>query len=290
MAYSDDVGLVDEFNGLDDLKNKIVRAVGNPYERFEEDALRLLRAVRFSAKLGFEIESKTVEAIKKLSNGLSKVSKERVEVELSKTITSSNPIYVKKVFEFGLAKYICDGFDDIKIGRFEPNLSTHMAYACLLYNTKVEKANNILRSLKLDNNNINKVKLLLLAKDLYDRIKHSNNTLEYIMGIKELIGLLTYELVYDFIRLIYINENDKILVKKIESYIKECEKSRCPIFIKDLAINGNDIMNIGFDGVEVGIVLRNIQKIVYKNREYNNKEKLMSLIKEVYINYKGGAV
>lgn len=290
MAYSDDVGLVDEFNGLDDLKNKIVRAVGNPYERFEEDALRLLRAVRFSAKLGFEIESKTVEAIKKLSNGLSKVSKERVEVELSKTITSSNPIYVKKVFEFGLAKYICDGFDDIKIGRFEPNLSTHMAYACLLYNTNVEKAYNILRSLKLDNNNINKVKLLLLAKDLYDRIKHSNNTLEYIMSIKELIGLLTYELVYDFIRLIYINENDKILVKKIESYIKECEKTKCPIFIKDLEINGNDIMNIGFDGVEVGVVLRNIQKIVYKNRECNNKEKLMSLIKEAYINYKGGAV
>ena len=176
------------------------------------------------------------------------------------------------------------------IGKFEPSLSVHLAYACLLYNTKVEKAYNILRSLKLDNNNINKVKLLLLAKDLYDRIKHSNNTLEYIMSIKELIGLLTYELVYDFIRLIYINENDKILVKKIESYIKECEIDKCPIFIKDLAINGNDIMKIGFDGVEVGIVLRNIQKIVHKNREYNKKEILMNIINEAYIKYKRGVV
>ena len=287
MAYSDGVGLVDEFNGLEDLKNKIVRAVGNPYERFTEDALRLLRAVRFSAKLGFEIDSNTEEAIKKLAEGLSKVSKERVEVELTKTITSSNPMYVKKIFDFGLARYICDGFDDIKIGKIKANLPTHLAYACLLYNTKVETAYNILRSLKLDNNNINKVKLLLLAKDLYDRINHSKNTLEYIMSIKELIGLLTYELIYDFIRLIYINENDKILVERIELYIKDCEKNNCPIFIKDLAINGNDIMKIGFDGVEVGAVLQNIQKIVHKNREYNKKEILMDIIKEVYFKYKG---
>ena len=107
------------------------------------------RAVRFSAKLGFEIDSNTEEAIKKLAEGLSMVSKERVEVELTKTITSSNPMYVKKIFDFGLARYICDGFDDIKIGKIKANLPTHLAYACLLYNTKVETAYNILRSLKL---------------------------------------------------------------------------------------------------------------------------------------------
>ena len=290
MAYSDDTGLVDEFNGLEDLKSKVVRAVGNPYERFTEDALRLLRAVRFSAKLGFEIERNTEEAIKKLAEGLSKVSKERVEVELTKTITSSNPICVKKIFEYGLARYICDGFGDITIGKFQANLPLHLAYACLLYNTKVEKAYNILISLKLDNNNINKVKLLLVAKDLYDRINCSENDLEYIMSLKELINFLTYELVYDFIRLIYINENDKILVKRIESYIKDCEENNCPIFIKDLAINGNDIMKIGFNGVEVGVVLQNIQKIVHKNRKYNDKEILTNIIKKAYLKYKGKGV
>lgn len=287
MAYSDEVGLVDEFDGLNDLKNKIVRAVGNPYERFTEDALRLLRAIRFSAKLGFEIESNTKTAISKLAEGLSKVSKERVEVELTKTITSPNPTYVNMIFEFGLAKYVCDGFEDIKVGKFEPKLPTHLAYACLLYNTDADKAYNLLRGLKLDNNNIYKIKSLLLARAIYDKISKASDDLEYKMGIKELINYLNYDLVYDFIRLIYINENDKILVKKIERYIKDCEQNTCPIFIKDLAINGNDIMQAGFDGVEVGTVLLNVQKIVHKNRNYNNKEILMEIIKKVYLKYKG---
>ncbi len=288
MAYSDDTGLVDEFNGVKDLKNKVVRAVGNPYERFTEDALRLLRAVRFSAKLGFEIENDTEKAIIKLAKGLSNVSKERVEVELTKIITSLNPIYVNKIFEFGLAEFVCEGFGEIKIGKFEPNLPKHIAYACLLYNTGIDKAFYILKSLKMDNNNIYKIKSLLNAKVIYNRICGRKDEIDIKMDIKELINLLSYELVFDFIRLIYINENDKILVKRIESYIKELENNNCPIFIKDLAINGNDIMKVGFSGIEVGTVLLNIQKIVHKNRTYNNKKILIDIMEEVFLKYKGG--
>ena len=99
LAYNDKRGLVDEFGGVDDLNDKIIRAVGNPVERFTEDALRLLRAIRFSAKLGFKIEKETEDAIIKLSDKLVNVSKERVEVELTKTITSNNPSYVKKIYD-----------------------------------------------------------------------------------------------------------------------------------------------------------------------------------------------
>lgn len=291
MAYNDKRGLVDEFGGVADLNNKIIRAVGNPVERFTEDALRLLRAVRFSSKLGFEIEKETEKAIIDLSAKLINVSKERVEVELTKIITGNNPSYVDKIYDLGLAKYICDGFEDIKVGRFEPNLSVFLAYSCLLYNTDIDKAIAILKKLKLDNNNINKIKLLLEAKKFCDKIYScSNDTgIEKKIIVKELINYLGYDLVYDFIKLISINENDKILLDYIKENVDAFKNDNCPIFIKDLAINGNEVMNLGFAGVEVGTTLSWLLKIVHKNRDYNKNNILKDILKRVYQYYKGDA-
>lgn len=83
-------GVVDPYGGQEDLKNKIVRAVGDPDARFREDALRMMRAVRFAATLGFEIEEKTMDAIKKNANKLSGVSGERIREELFKVVASDN--------------------------------------------------------------------------------------------------------------------------------------------------------------------------------------------------------
>ena len=91
MAYSVKTGLVDRFDGLQDLENGIIRAVGNAEERFTEDALRMLRAIRFAGQLNFEIEEETFDAIKKLSSNISKVSVERIAKELEKLLLSSNP-------------------------------------------------------------------------------------------------------------------------------------------------------------------------------------------------------
>ena len=94
MAYNDTDGFVDEFKGLDDLDAKIIRCVGEPELRFTEDALRMMRAIRFSAQLGFTIDEATWNAIKKLSPSISKISMERVHVELGKTLMSAHPDYV----------------------------------------------------------------------------------------------------------------------------------------------------------------------------------------------------
>lgn len=88
FAYNNQEGLVDYFNGLEDLKNNLIRAVGNPSLRFEEDALRMLRAVRFSCQLNFEIESETYNAIKKQSHLISNISVERIRDELCKILIS----------------------------------------------------------------------------------------------------------------------------------------------------------------------------------------------------------
>ena len=104
-------GLVDAFGGVEDIENKIIRCVGNPIHRFEEDALRMMRAVRFSAQLGYEIEEETGKAIKKLSGNLANISAERIQVELVKLLISDNPMYLRKSYELGMTKIFLPEFD-----------------------------------------------------------------------------------------------------------------------------------------------------------------------------------
>lgn len=100
-------GLVDPFGGKEDLKNKVIRAVGNPAERFEEDALRLMRAVRFGAQLGFEIEKKTSEAIREKAGLLEFIAKERIREEFCKMLMTPRAAEgVYRLEELGLLKYV----------------------------------------------------------------------------------------------------------------------------------------------------------------------------------------
>ncbi|MBR5361391.1 MAG: polynucleotide adenylyltransferase, partial [Lachnospiraceae bacterium] len=111
MAYNDEEGLIDEYNGLKDIDNKTIRCVGDPMDRFTEDALRMLRAVRFSAQLGYDIEPDTAEAIKNLHSRLDMISAERIQVELSKLILSHNPDYLRIAYELGITSVILPEFD-----------------------------------------------------------------------------------------------------------------------------------------------------------------------------------
>lgn len=111
MAYNEKEGLVDAFQGMADLERKVIRCVGNPEERFEEDALRMMRAVRFAAQLGFEIEADTRTAITKLAENLSKISAERIQVELVKLLVSKNPEEFLTAYETGLTRIFLPEFD-----------------------------------------------------------------------------------------------------------------------------------------------------------------------------------
>lgn len=111
MAYNSEEGIVDAFHGMQDLERKIIRCVGNPKERFEEDALRILRAVRFAAQLEFEIEEKTKQAMIQLASNLEKISKERIHTELHKLLMSDHPEYVRILYETGISSYIFPELD-----------------------------------------------------------------------------------------------------------------------------------------------------------------------------------
>jgi len=111
MAYNERAGLVDCFGGLEDLENKVIRCVGSAEERFQEDALRIMRAVRFSAQLGFEIEEETKHAVRKLAGNLQKISAERIQAELVKLLLSPHPEYLKTAWELGITREVLPEFD-----------------------------------------------------------------------------------------------------------------------------------------------------------------------------------
>ena len=111
MAYNDEDGLIDIFGGIEDIERKMLRCVGDPEARFGEDALRMMRAVRFSAQLGYEIEAKTRNAIQKLAYTLEKVSAERIAVELVKLLVSPHPDRMRVCYETGLTAVFFPEFD-----------------------------------------------------------------------------------------------------------------------------------------------------------------------------------
>ncbi|MBQ9142089.1 MAG: HD domain-containing protein [Lachnospiraceae bacterium] len=112
FAYNDTVGLVDAFEGLKDIDNGVIRCVGKAEERFSEDALRILRAIRFSAQLGYEIEASTKAAITTLAGNLRHISAERIQVELTKLLVSSHPDYLRIAYDTGVTSVILPEFDD----------------------------------------------------------------------------------------------------------------------------------------------------------------------------------
>lgn len=111
MAYNEAAGLVDLFEGMKDMERGIIRCVGCPGERFAEDALRLMRAVRFSAQLGYGIEEETAGAMKDLAPKLTHISAERIQTELVKLLTSPHPDYLRIAYETGITAVVLPEFD-----------------------------------------------------------------------------------------------------------------------------------------------------------------------------------
>lgn len=111
MAYNETAGLVDAFHGMEDIERKVIRCVGCARDRFTEDALRILRAIRFSAQLGYAVEEETGRAIRELAPSLSAISAERIQTELVKLLTSPHPDYLRQAYDMGVTAVILPELD-----------------------------------------------------------------------------------------------------------------------------------------------------------------------------------
>lgn len=126
LAYNDQKGLVDLFGGLGDMQKGCIRCVGDALERFTEDALRIMRAIRFSAQLGYEIEESTREAIVQLASRLAQISAERIRAELVKLLVSDHPDYLRMAYEAGVTAVILPELD---IAMETPQNHPHHCYS-----------------------------------------------------------------------------------------------------------------------------------------------------------------
>ncbi len=152
MAVNERSGVVDDFGGLEDLEKRRIRAVGDPEKRFTEDALRMLRALRFSAQLDFEIDPATWAAVQQLAPRLQMVSKERINAELTKLLMSAHPERIGLVFESGLDLYVSPHFSKARAAWMPAGLphEKYVRWGTFL-RTVPEDARCILRELKMDN-------------------------------------------------------------------------------------------------------------------------------------------
>ncbi|WMC91199.1 CCA tRNA nucleotidyltransferase [Kineothrix sp. MB12-C1] len=145
MAYNDRYGLVDVFSGMEDIERGLIRCVGDPRERFTEDALRMMRAVRFSAQLGYAIDDDTKKAIEEMAENLIHISAERIRTELIKLLVSEHPDDLRTCYETGITKIVLPEFD--RCMETEQN-NPHHSYSVgehTLYSMKMVEADKVLR-------------------------------------------------------------------------------------------------------------------------------------------------
>lgn len=282
MAYSNKKGIVDLFDGRKDLQNGIIRAVGDAKKRFDEDALRMLRAVRFAAQLGFKIDDDTFEAIKEKAKLLSKVSKERIFVELNKSLCGDFAQNIKMVYTSGLYRYIGKEFAklDKSIYDFYPRKfhnKKHMYWATFLENIEnVEAVKKILFELKSDNATRNNA--YLLVKELKNPLPSSDEDIRWSL---HRIGA---DLFCDYIEILKSDKKNVDILDKIDTienrYILILKENHA-YEISMLDITGKDLMDIGISkGPKIGEVLEFLLKKVIENPLNNEKSSLLRLAKE----------
>lgn len=282
MAYSHKKGIVDLFDGRKDLQNGIIRAVGDAKKRFDEDALRMLRAVRFAAQLGFKIDDDTFEAIKEKAKLLSNVSKERIFVELNKSLNGEFAQNIKMVYTSGLYRYIGKEFAKLNKNIYDfyprkfPN-KKHMYWAAFLENIEnAEAVKKILFELKSDNATRNNT--YLLVKELKNPLPSSDEDIRWSL---HRIGA---DLFCDYIEILKSDKKNVDILDKIDTI-----ENRYSLILKEnhayeismLDITGKDLMDLGISkGPKIGEVLEFLLKKVIENPLNNEKSSLLRLAKE----------
>ena len=308
MAYSHETGIVDEFEGMEDLKRRVIRCVGRAGDRFTEDALRILRAVRFAAQLDFVIEDETYKAIVKIAPNLTHVSKERIQVELTKLLLSDHPEKIWMVDETGIADYVTSGFPEVFERELErenshnagenetpgkcgclvdgasrdalkecwtglaalPSDKSHR-WAGFLRHMTPEQAVKILRGLKLDNDTIGNVKSMVMAFQAplaVDKVQ-----------IRKLLSRVTE---YQFLGAMQLKklDGDETVPELLQLFEEIREAGDC-VSLKQLAVNGGDLLQQGLEkGKQIGDGLMYLLNLVLEEPKLNKKDILLEKINQ----------
>lgn len=307
MAYHMERGIIDPFHGQEDLEKKIVRAVGRAKDRFAEDALRMMRGIRFSAQLDFSLDEEAYLGIESLKESLENVSKERIAVELWKLLASAHPDKVEMFFSTGLAPYITEDFPKIqesgipKLLPFAP-VEKIVRFGLFLRNVP-DLARKILRDLKLDRESI--------EGGSHFAALFSEEEVESPYALRKRIARYGLKMVRDFyeMRLALLHQDEEelysplesdlleskrrtgeiiITKKQAESIVKErllwitkVESEKNCVSLSELMLSGKDLISLGVSpGKRMGEILQLAFDRVLREPKENEKEKLISYLQE----------
>lgn len=278
IAYNDEDGFVDCFDGINDINNKIIRCVGDADLRFKEDALRIMRAIRFSSVLGFYIESKTKKAMFNNKGLLKNIAAERIYNELTKLLLGSNAENVLIEYRIILEevipelKGVCDYQNAVKSISFIES-KDYLRLTALLLPLNIDECQRALKRLKVSNDIYNKVTTLIKI--------HDETILPNKSNIKQWLRSIGIDLTYDFIKLkkaINLNR-DNDFFEQIKSLVDEIVTNNEPYLISHLKIKGNDLINLGYNGKEIAEELNRLILLVSVHPELNEKNKLIEQAK-----------
>ena len=266
MAYNPKTGIADFFDGVKDLESRIIKCVGNPNKRFQEDALRIMRAMRFASVLGFEIDGNTSKAMFDNKSLLRNIASERVAVELNKLIVGDN---VKEI----LLKHtdiICEVIPEISLSNdtLESLINSPkdliLRLVTLFHEINSDTAKKILSRLKYDNETIKTVTELVLYYDA-DIIPDRKS-------IKRWLKKIGAE---RFRKLLEIKKSDKLKII-LDEIIGQ---NQC-YSLKDLAVNGIDLIDIGItEGKKIGDILNKLTDMVIDEKIENDRTILLEIAK-----------
>lgn len=275
LAFNERSGIVDLFGGKSDLEKSLLRCVGDADERFNEDALRILRALRFASVYGFCIEEKTAASIIKNYQLLSYVSKERILSELKKLICGKNAEGVlldfSKVVYFILPQLKTNAADYKKAVRSLCRLQSDFSlrFAALFCFADEPNAKEALKSLKCDKKTETEVCLLL---------KFLNAPINTKSDIKLLLSVFEKE---HFASLLALKRavlnTDTALAQACAEEILQNNECYC---LSQLAVSGADLLKLGFKGKEIGAILKLLLDAVISERLPNDFDALIEYAKE----------
>ena len=280
IAYNPSMGFVDPFGGQSDIKHKIIRCVGDPVHRFTEDALRMLRAIRFSGTTGFAICPNLLEAICKLNRNLANISPERIREELTKLITSPYTGAIKFLQSTGLMPFVLQdreyGGNINEVTHWLKNCPAHepMRMALFLYWT-VDGCESLLRDLRFDNKSI---------KEICTYVKMLEEPLECDRyKIKKILRHIPQDVFGNLLTLktIICPQEARFFANIRVEAADIIEKDEC-FTLGGLAVNGSDLAALGIPkGKEMGNILETLLDMVMRNPGLNTKDSLITKLPEL---------
>lgn len=319
MAYHPQVGVVDCFGGRADLKARLIRCVGDPQTRFEEDGLRILRAIRFASVLGFTLEEKTAEAVHRCKHLLQNIAHERIREEFCKLLCGRGAVEILREFSDVIGEFIPEltatvGFDqksryhcyDVWEHTLQALAQTEssdlLTRLCILFHdvgkplcftedekgghfprhseVGVELTDGIMRRLRFDNASRELVLKLVQYHDvpLIPQAKHVKRALLRYgeVGLSALLEIQRCD------RLAHAPEHAALptYLNEIPSIVASIQAENACLSLKSLAVKGNDLMALGYNGKELGAALQALLDAVIDGDLPNEKEALLAHAKK----------